>query len=309
MKPSVFVLLLLLETCSTSTYENVALRGKATQSDRYEHAFGAAYSAIDGNRNSNFGSGSCTHTDEETNPWWRVDLLESYIVTSIIVINRGDCCAFRLDGAEVHIGDSLKDNGASNPIVGTIPSTDSDQPFTLTFTERVEGRYVTVLLPGSRKYLTLCEVEVYGYRAPTRENLALGGKASQSSMYEFGAASNAIDGNPNAVWEDGSCTHTKNNINPWWRLDLRVTHKVFSVKITNRDEDSDRLNGAEIRIGDSMENYGNNNTRCAVISSIPSGGVGEFQCGGIDGRYVNVVIPREEFLSLCEVEVYGSRLD
>lgn len=49
--------------------------------------------------------------------------------------------------------------------------------------------------------------------------------------------------------------------------------------------------------------------RCAVITSIPAGGVGEFQCNGMDGRYVNVVVPREEFLSLCEVEVYGSPLD
>jgi len=49
--------------------------------------------------------------------------------------------------------------------------------------------------------------------------------------------------------------------------------------------------------------------RCAVIHSIPPGGVKEFQCGGMDGRYVNVVIPRQEYLTLCEVEVYGSRLD
>ena len=93
------------------------------------------------------------------------------------------------------------------------------------------------------------------------ENLALGGKATQSSLYMFGTASNAIDGNPNSKWEDGSCSHTEININPCWRLDLRKTHKVFSVKITNREEDSDRLNGAEIRIGDSIANYGNNNTR------------------------------------------------
>ncbi|TNN34894.1 Fucolectin [Liparis tanakae] len=309
MNPSVFVLLLLLETCSVSTYENVALRGRATQSDRYDHVFGDASSAIDGNRDSTFGSGSCTHTDEESNPWWRVDLLESYIVTSVVVINRADCCSDRLDGAEIHIGDSLTDNGAANPIVGTIPATNSDQPFTLAFTEGVMGRHLTVLLPGSGKTLTLCEVEVYGYRAPTGENLALGGKASQSSQFEFGAASNAIDGNPNAGWHGGSCSHTYQDINPWWRLDLRVTHKVFSVKITNREGVPERLNGAEIRIGDSMENYGNDNPRCAVIDSIPSGGVKEFQCGGMDGRFVNVVIPRQEYLTLCELEVYGSRLD
>ena len=46
----------------------------------------------------------------------------------------------------------------------------SGRSLKITFTRRVEGRYVTVLLPGSRRILTLCEVEVYGYRAPTGEN-------------------------------------------------------------------------------------------------------------------------------------------
>ncbi|XP_054478165.1 uncharacterized protein LOC129110029 [Anoplopoma fimbria] len=308
MKASVFVLLLLLETRSVYTYENVALRGKATQSDRYEHTFSAAYNAIDGNRNSEFHAGSCTHTDEKTDPWWRVDLLKSYIVTSIIITNRGDCCAQRLNGAEIYIDNSSHDDGPTNPMAGKIAKIGSGDSFTLTFTERVEGRYVTVLVRGSNRILTLCEVEVYGYPAPTGENLALGGKASQSSLYDFGAAYNAIDGNPDGKWEDGSCTHTKNDVNPWWRLDLRKTHKVFSVKITNREEDSERLNGAEIRIGDSLANYGNDNARCAEITSIPAGGVAEFKCEGMDGRYVNIVIPREEFLSLCEVEVYGSPL-
>lgn len=93
------------------------------------------------------------------------------------------------------------------------------------------------------------------------ENLALQGKATQSSLYSFGIPYNAIDGNHGSKWEDGSCSHTNNDISPWWRLDLRKTHKVFSVKITNLDTSPERLDGAEIRIGDSLENNGNNNAR------------------------------------------------
>ncbi|XP_038566405.1 fucolectin-5-like [Micropterus salmoides] len=304
----VFLVLLLLGTCST--YENVALRGKATQSNRYDHMFGAALNAIDGNRESNAEYGSCTHTAIQTNPWWRVDLLESYVVTSITITNRGDCCEHRINGLQIHIGNSLQDNGLGNKLVGTITEMSAAESFSLPFTDRVEGRYVTLSLRGSGKILTVCEVEVYGYRAPTGENLALQGKAIQSSLYSMGAANNAIDGNPSSKWEDSSCSHTNNDISPWWRLDLRKTHKVFSVKITNIDSNPERLDGAEIRIGDSLANNGNDNTRCAVITSIPAGGVAEFQCNGMDGRYVNIVIPeREEFLTLCEVEVYGSRLD
>uniref|UniRef100_A0A3Q1IBG4 Fucolectin tachylectin-4 pentraxin-1 domain-containing protein n=1 Tax=Anabas testudineus TaxID=64144 RepID=A0A3Q1IBG4_ANATE len=283
------VLLLLLLLGSTYTYgKNVALRGKATQSKRFDHPLAAAYNAIDGNRNSDFGAGSCTHTTEQTNPWWRVDLLESYIVTSVIITNRGDCCAERINGAEVHIGDSLQDDGAANPVAGVIPNIPAGRSLTLTLTSLLKGRYVTVVLPGFKRVLTLCEVEVYGYRAPTGENLALQGKATQSSLYGIGIPYNAIDGNCASHWEQASCTYTNND---------------FNVV-------SERLNGAEICIGDSLDNNGNNNPRCAVISSIPAGLTQSFQCNGMDGRYVNIVIPgRAEYLTLCEVEVYGSTLD
>lgn len=93
------------------------------------------------------------------------------------------------------------------------------------------------------------------------ENLALQGKATQSSLFQFGFANNAIDSSPNSKWGDGSCSHTNNDIGPWWRLDLRKTYKVFTVKITNMKSNPERLNEAEIRIGDSLDNNGNNNAR------------------------------------------------
>lgn len=56
--------------------------------------------------------------------------------------------------------------------VGRISRIRSGKSFDLTFTNRVEGQYVTLTLPGSRRILTLCEVEVYGYPAPTGENMS-----------------------------------------------------------------------------------------------------------------------------------------
>jgi len=95
------------------------------------------------------------------------------------------------------------------------------------------------------------------------ENLALGGQATQSSLPSvFSTAINAIDGNRAAGVKQKSCTQTKSEMNPWWRLDLGRTHRVFSVNITNAiDSFPERLNGAEIRIGDSLLNNGNNNPR------------------------------------------------
>ncbi|KAK1895363.1 Fucolectin-4 [Dissostichus eleginoides] len=50
-------------------------------------------------------------------------------------------------------------------------------------------------------------------------------------------------------------------------------------------------NRAQIRIGDTLENNGNSNPRRTVISRIPPGFTESFQCNGMDGRYVNIVIP------------------
>ncbi|XP_033979833.1 uncharacterized protein LOC117477270 [Trematomus bernacchii] len=311
MKLSVFLLMLLMETCSASTYQNVALRGKATQAGRYQ--FGFASNAIDGNRDNKFLSGSCSHTDTERDPWWRVDLREPYIVTSIIISNRGDSYPERLQGAQVHIGNSLDNDGSSNPVVGTISTIMAF--YTMNFPDRVEGRYVSVHIPGEGKFLTLCEVEVYGYRAPTEENLALQGKATQSSLFWYYIANYAIDGSRHSKFNYSvnqvSCSVTANELDPWWRLTLLKTHKVFSVKITNRFEYPARINGAEIRIGDSLGNNGADNPRFAVITSIPAGETAEFEVAdGMDGHYVYIGIPgRKEYLTLCEVEVFGSALD
>uniref|UniRef100_A0A0F8CVJ7 Fucolectin-5 n=1 Tax=Larimichthys crocea TaxID=215358 RepID=A0A0F8CVJ7_LARCR len=90
-------------------------------------------------------------------------MLDSFIITNINIYNRGDCCPERINGLKVHIGNSLDNNGLNNPLVGQIVH--GSPTFTQTFTPHVKGRYVTLFLPGLLKYLTLCEVEVYGYRA------------------------------------------------------------------------------------------------------------------------------------------------
>uniref|UniRef100_UPI003AAE021F fucolectin-like n=1 Tax=Centroberyx gerrardi TaxID=166262 RepID=UPI003AAE021F len=175
----------------------------------------------------------------------------------------------------------------------------------------MEGRYVNIVIPGRKEYLTLCEVEVYGEVVgdivPTGNNVARGGKVAQSSSYGNAVPERAIDGNRASQWQQGSCTHTQGDLKPWWRLDLLNSYKVNYVTITNRkDCCHERINGAEIRIGNSLNDNGNANPRCAGISSIPAGTSKTFKCNGMEGRYVNIVIPgRKEYLTLCEVEVYG----
>ena len=99
--------------------QNVALRGKATQSELIGDPYrglGHPSNAIDGNLNDNAYHGSCTHTAHHPNPWWRVDLLKKFRVDSVIITNRGDCCSERLNGAVLRIGNSLQNQGNSNPV-------------------------------------------------------------------------------------------------------------------------------------------------------------------------------------------------
>ncbi|KAG9259556.1 hypothetical protein AMEX_G27869, partial [Astyanax mexicanus] len=142
----------------------------------------------------------------------------------------------------------------------------------------------------------------------SEENVALKGFASQSSNFDDGYAIKAIDGNRDGNYFCGSCTHTKSDDNPWWRLDLLKEYNIYSIYITNRgDCCSERINGAEIHIGNSLSNNGNDNPRCGVISSIGKNPSVTFQCNGMKGRYVTIMIPgRKEFLTLCEVEVFGA---
>uniref|UniRef100_UPI0037E84108 uncharacterized protein n=2 Tax=Semicossyphus pulcher TaxID=241346 RepID=UPI0037E84108 len=294
------------------TAVSIARGGKVAQSSLHGNA--VPERAIDGNRASNWGQGSCTHTKKDKSPWWRLDLLKQYKVNTVTITNRRDCCHERLNGAELRIGDSLDNNGNTNPKCASITSIGPGVSKTFQCKGMV-GRYVNIVIPGRAEYLTLCEVEVKGQPTgntpQTAVSIARGGKVAQSSLHGNAVPERAIDGNRASNWGQGSCTHTKKDMSPWWRLDLLKQYKVYTVTITNRrDCCHERLNGAELRIGDSLDDNGNVNPKCASITSIGPGVSKTFQCKGMVGRYVNIVIPgRAEYLTLCEVEVTGIASD
>uniref|UniRef100_A0A8C2A3S2 Fucolectin tachylectin-4 pentraxin-1 domain-containing protein n=1 Tax=Cyprinus carpio TaxID=7962 RepID=A0A8C2A3S2_CYPCA len=274
------------------TYMNVAAWGTADQSTTYRHWF--AQNALDG-----LGS-TCTHTDEQkTDPWWRVDLLKVYRVNRVIITNRPSN-GLRINGAVIRIGNFL--DIYSNTICAVI-STLADGA-TATFScGGMEGRYMIVHIPGYKKILSLSEVGVYGYLAG---NLAVDGATTQSSTFTSWFAEKAIDSN-RGLQQNTSCSSTLDETNPWWRLDLRDVYKISEVVITNRNDCcAEQINGAEIHIGNSLEINGNNNPICAVIPAIPAGESYSYSCGGMEGRYLNLIIPGDmKTLILCEVEVYG----
>ncbi|XP_048057783.1 uncharacterized protein LOC125275132 [Megalobrama amblycephala] len=305
----VIVFLTLTGLCVADSKGNLALNAMALQSS-LGHSQGDAQHAVDGKRDSNYAKESCTQTKSEFNPWWRVDLGNVYRISNVTITNRGDCCKERLKGAQIRVGNSLANNGNNNELVATV-LTVLNGTETFSF-ESVNGRYVNIFLPGNDEILTLCEVEVSAendipsYLCSPR-NLAVGGKANQSSTYSTNGPQYAIDGNRNPIFSRGSCTFTNWEKEPWWRLDLLDVYKVTRVSITNRGDSSpERINGAQIRIGKSLENNGNNNELAATVVTIPAGETQTFEFNPIKGRYVNIFVPgRYEYLTLCEVEVFS----
>uniref|UniRef100_A0A8C5CQZ5 Fucolectin tachylectin-4 pentraxin-1 domain-containing protein n=1 Tax=Gadus morhua TaxID=8049 RepID=A0A8C5CQZ5_GADMO len=290
----------IMETSASSIA--VPLRGAAVQSST---ASGwTAGRAIDGSCSS--GTDSCTHTSEMDNPWWRLQLDGVYRVSVIEITNR-NVARDRLDGVEIHIGNSLVNNGNDNPRCAII----HDVPDSLTQTVHcwgMEGMYVNFYKPFNTTALTLCEVKVYGGRNPFYQSKSsLVGAAVQSSTYLGWIAGQAIDGSCSPDGKD-RCSYTGQMDNPWWRLQLDGVYRVSVIEITNMYSTRKWLDGVEIHIGNSLVNNGNDNPRCAIIHDVPDGLTQTVHCWGMEGVYVNFYKPfNTTYLMLCEVKVYGGR--
>uniref|UniRef100_A0A673IYD1 Fucolectin tachylectin-4 pentraxin-1 domain-containing protein n=1 Tax=Sinocyclocheilus rhinocerous TaxID=307959 RepID=A0A673IYD1_9TELE len=273
---------------------NVARWGTAAQSTLFYDWY--TQNALDGL------SSTCSHTTTQTDPWWKLDLMKMYSVNRVTITNRPDCCESRINGAEIRVG-NVSSDVFSNPVCAVVSSIPAGATYSYSC-RGMEGRYVIVNIPGTSKILTLCEVGVY---VIFPGNLATGRTITQSSTIGTWLGQQAIDFNPGFIQPSLSCSSTTAQTDPWWRVDLRYIYRVSRVVITNRlDCCPEQIDGAEIRIGNSLENNGNNNPICAVISSIPAGVSSTYTCNDMDGRYVSLFIPGDSrILTLCEVEVYG----
>ncbi|XP_051981773.1 uncharacterized protein LOC127643188 [Xyrauchen texanus] len=296
MSALLFVLLsgfLSFQDIANGAEENAALWGKTSQTS--VHSTYESKYAVDGDPTTR------SETNTESDPWWTVDLLNVYRVNRVTITNRDSGYYYRINGAVLRVGNYL--DLYSNTICAEIPTIPSG--VTSTFNcGGMEGRFVYIHIPGNNKILALCEVGVYGYLLG---NLAIGGNATQSSTYLSWFAGQAIDGNRGFNTQaNTACSSTNNESNPWWRVDLNYAYIVNTVVISNITCCPERIIGAEIRIGNSLENNGNNNPICAVIPSIPADNSSKYSCGGMQGRYVNLIIPGNmKMLTLCEVEIYG----
>lgn len=144
---------------------NVATLGTASESSNYQNPYAGVAHAIDGNTDGQFGDGSVTHTKYDSGngvgtgfAWWSVKLDKEYLVSSIDVWNRTDCCSNRLRDFTV----TMFDQGSSvwSSIYSAAEGPAPSSSFAIG-TNGIVGDQVRVQL-NRQDYLSLAEVQVYG---------------------------------------------------------------------------------------------------------------------------------------------------
>src|SRR6266508_304641 len=142
-------------------------------------------------------------------------------------------------------------------------------------------------------------------------NLAWGKATSQSSTGFGGNSSRGVDGNTNGNWSDNSVTHTNNEHQPWWLVDLGSVQQIGTVKLWNRtDCCGERLSNFYVLVSDnpfSSTDLTMTINQAGVSSYYTAGPAGLLTEIGVgrSGRYVRVQLAGDNYLSLAEVEVMG----
>ena len=197
---------------------------------------GSPERGVDGNRNSNWAAGSITHTANETNAWWQVDLGASIDVAQINLSNRTDCCSDRLSNFYVFVSETDLTGRSFGNILGDtsvwrahIPG---QSPNELELISGAKGRYVRVQLAGTNP-LSLAEVEVYRQLTtdplPPLYGLKSLNKPATASSIEVPSFSpdKAVDNNTTTRW--GSVQ----GVDPQWiQIDLGAQIDIDRVELS-----------------------------------------------------------------------------
>jgi NPCBM/NEW2 domain/PA14 domain/Domain of unknown function (DUF1929)/F5/8 type C domain len=144
-------------------------------------------------------------------------------------------------------------------------------------------------------------------------NLALKKATAQSSTDYGGLSSRAVDGNTSGLWGNQSVTHTANENQPWWQVDLGASSTITQVNVFNRTDccgtrmsdwyllvSNDPINGT-------LAQALSNGNISSYHYTVPAGSPTKVPVrAGQTGRYVRVWLNATNFLQLAEVEVFGT---
>jgi uncharacterized repeat protein (TIGR01451 family) len=202
--------------------------------------------------------------------------------------------------------------GAGYPAITVTVNVARNAPASVMNTATVSGG-------GALSAGTASDVAVIGSGSPppAGTDLALGQSATQSSTlpgYPTAGAASAVDGNTNGNFFNGSVTHTNLEANPWWQVDLGTSATINSIAVWNR------VDCCGTRLGDywvfvSNTPFGPGDTpstlqgRAGTFGSHQAAAPNPFTtiaAGGAQGRYVRVQLTGTDYLSLAEVQVFGT---
>merc|ERR1712032_1676407 len=119
--------------------------------------------------------------------------------------------------------------------------------------------------------------------------------ASQSSTDKGGVADRAFN-RPIVRSYPGTCTHTKREQDPWWKVNLGGAYAVQKIVLTNRQYCCpDRLQGVDVSVDDTV---------CAQGVNVAEAETKEVPCTGT-GTTIKIQLKKNTSLTLCGFAAYG----
>ena len=253
---------------------------------------GEAARSNDGNTNSIWSAGSCSHSSNTNNNTWTVDLLNEYVIDRVVIHHRRDGnTGHYINGLEVYVGDLMcnRITYRANVFVYTVKCPPGHR-----------ATKVTLLKPTS--YLLPCEVQVLATEGSINAVKELNGPilsveapTDQSTTSGIYRSALAVDGNTNSYFNGGSCSHTGKNTKNWFKLRLWRRASVRQIKVYKSLSHGAYVHQAKLYVGDVF---------CGQINHQNAQRVYTFSCGGTIGDTV-WVYQDANYLTMCEIEVYG----
>ncbi|ESO87587.1 hypothetical protein LOTGIDRAFT_166468 [Lottia gigantea] len=152
-----------IKTCRYCTSENIALGKETRQSSIYTNngrKKSVSSNAVDGNTDSDYRSGSCTHTKNHKDPWWCVDLQSTQQFQSIILYNR-KTNKERLKGFSIKVsetGECDQSTFESSQVCYKDRSSRSEDIYAVDNCNITEGQFIFITVPTG--IVSVCEVEI-----------------------------------------------------------------------------------------------------------------------------------------------------
>lgn len=138
-------------------------------------------------------------------------------------------------------------------------------------------------------------------------NIAFGKPARQSSTYSSGGgksfpASLALDGVKEGF---GMLSHTNQEAGAWWEVDLGGNYDISSIKVYNATDHPQRMNDFTILVSEVP--FTGNTGGTVYVANQPAPNSTKSYSGNAKGRYVRLFLNGTNYLTIHEIEIFGTQ--